>query len=142
MEDKQIIDKQQKVINKLVDAKKRVEEHLRDVEKVMVGMRKNEQRYNYLLSTLINGLNSITNKQKRVVIKNEKAVEGIGRFMDHGDMEKDIGAEGREKANQLNKQYEQALSHDMYSIIENTCNDMIKINKLICKELGEDYDYI
>ena len=57
-------------------------------------------------------------------------------------MEKDIGAEGREKANQLNKQYEQALSYDMYSIIENACNDMTKINKLICKELGENYDYI
>ena len=70
MEDKQIIDKQQKVINKLVDAKKRVEEHLRDVDKVMLVMHKNERCYNYLLTTLINGLNNITNKQRRVVIKN------------------------------------------------------------------------
>ena len=72
--------------------------------------------------------------RRNVMIKNEKAVEGIGRFLEHDDLKKDIGADGRKMANECMVSYKQAVSHDVVGIIEDTFIKLQKINNMISKD--------
>ena len=134
MKEKEIIENQQKVVDKLQDASSGVTKHLGKMNRAHVDLSREIHKYNKLLTSLVRRLNTLKSQQRNVMIKNEKAVEGIGRFLEHDDLKKDIGADGRKMANECMVSYKQAVSHDVVGIIEDTFIRLQKINKMISKD--------